>query len=291
MKKPGHAADFTMNIIRTFVFLCFVLVSLSASAANIDHVNKYAWSENAGWANCSPSGGGVTVHFNGTSGYLSGYAWAENLGWIKMGDDMGGPYANSSSTDWGVNLDGAGNLSGYAWGENVGWIRFASVFNQARIDMATGQFDGFAWGENIGWIRFKGAAANYNVRTFAFETQPRGTPKWWLDLYSIGDENDLGVKGYPAWQDCVADTDPNDPNSYFHMVSLSNAQHVATVGFTPSSLHRYYTLDRRTNMIAGGWAHVPGQISQPGSGGTGTLRDTNAPVPSSFYSIQVGTTP
>ncbi len=41
----------------------------------------YAWSENAGWINFSPSGGGVTVDANG---YLQGYAWGENLGWISF---------------------------------------------------------------------------------------------------------------------------------------------------------------------------------------------------------------
>lgn len=271
-----------------FLLLAGLCISM---AANIDPVDKHAWTENTGWANCAPGGGGVTIHYTGTSGYLTGYAWGENIGWIKMGDDTGGPYGNVSAADWGVNLDGAGDLSGYAWGENVGWIRFASVFNRARIDLSTGRFDGYAWGENIGWIRFQGSAANYSVRTFAFETQPHGTPNWWLALHSIGDENDLGVKGYPAWQDWAADTDPNDPNSVFHIVSVSNTPHTAAIGFTPSSLQRYYTLQCRSNTIAGGWANVPGQISRPGTGGIGNLQDTNAPRSASFYAIQVNTTP
>jgi uncharacterized repeat protein (TIGR02543 family) len=153
-----------------------VLVCLGLPCAwgsgNIDPTNKYAWGENVGWINASPSNGGVTVHYNGTNGYLTGYAWGENIGWIKMGDDSGGPYANNSSTDWGVNLDAPGNLSGLAWGENVGWIKFSSAFHQATVDMLTGRFDGFAWGENIGWLKFKGSVPAYNIRTTAFDPKP-----------------------------------------------------------------------------------------------------------------------
>ena len=130
-------------------------------AGNIDPTNKYAWAENVGWGNCRADerrgDDRITVHFNGTSGYLTGYAWGENIGWIKLGDDSGGPYHNNSATDWGVNLDAAGNLSGYAWGENVGWIKFDPNHSQVTMDMATGRFDGDAWGENIGWVRFQGS--------------------------------------------------------------------------------------------------------------------------------------
>ena len=135
------------------------------AAGNIDPTNKFAWGENVGWVNFAPTNGGVTVHYNGTSGYLTGYAWGENIGWIKLGANAGGPYANTSATDWGVNLDGEGNLSGFAWGENVGWIKFDPAYSTVTINMATGRFQGDAWGENIGWLRFQGNAPDYNVRT------------------------------------------------------------------------------------------------------------------------------
>ena len=147
---------------------CLVLPCAWA-AGNIDPTNKNAWTENAGWANASPTNGGVTVYFDGTNGYLTGLAWGENIGWIKLGDNTGGPYNNTSATDWGVNLTSS-NLSGYAWGENVGWIKFNSAYHQATIEMATGRFNGYAWGETIGWVRFKGTAPDYNVRTLAILT-------------------------------------------------------------------------------------------------------------------------
>lgn len=93
--------------------ICFGLLSLQpawASEGNIDTTYKYAWSENSGWQNFKPTHGGVTV----TPTYLSGYAWAENIGWVKLGSGTG-PYANTTSTNWGVNHDNTtGALSGYA---------------------------------------------------------------------------------------------------------------------------------------------------------------------------------
>ena len=138
---------------------------------NIDSTNKYAWAQNTGWANAAPTHGGVTVHFNGTSGYLTGLAWGENIGWIKLGSSAGGPYVNSSASDWGVNLNAAGHLVGLAWGENVGWIKFNPSNSVVTINMTTGRFIGYAWGENIGWVSFKGTAPDYNVRTLAFDTR------------------------------------------------------------------------------------------------------------------------
>ena len=270
-------------------FACICLMSTSAWATgNIDPSNKYAWAENVGWANAAPTNGGVTVRFNGTSGYLTGYAWGENIGWIKLGADSGGPYNNSSATDWGVNLDSASNLSGYAWGENVGWINFDPDHSQVAIDMATGRFDGDAWGENIGWVRFKGTAPDYNVRTVAFDKHPQGTPNWWLDLYEIDDENDIGIKGIPAWQDYVADTDPTNPASYFYAVAISNLP-MATVYF-PSSARRYYTLEQSVDLQAGAWTNVQGQTDIQGAGGLDSLQDTNE-TPQQAYRVEVKVSP
>ena len=127
----------------------FICCSVAfAAAASISLSDKYAWSENAGWLNFRPTTGGVTV--NPT--HLSGYAWQENIGWLKLGSDGGGPYPNTSATNWGVNRDGAGNLSGYAWSEGWGWVNFSPTGGGVTIDPATGAFDGYAWGENIGWV-------------------------------------------------------------------------------------------------------------------------------------------
>lgn len=271
------------------VLTFFYLLSSSVWAAgNIDATNKNAWAENAGWVNAAPPTSGVTVRFSGTSGYLTGYVWGENIGWIKLGDSSGGPYNNISANDWGVNLNSASNLTGYAWGENVGWIKFDPVNGGVILDMTTGRLSGNAWGENIGWIRFKGNAPDYNVRTLAFDQQPQGTPNWWLANYGLSSENTIGIKGIPAWQDYVADTDPTNPDSYLRITAISNRP-AATVYFS-SSARRYYTLQRRGNLLSGEWTNVTTQVGIQGSGGLVSLQDT-ATSTQRFYRVAVKVSP
>jgi hypothetical protein len=133
--------------------------------SDIDLVDKWAWSTNAGWINFAPTCDGcegVTVYAD----HLEGYAWGENIGWIRLGTHTGGgahQYGNSTALDYGVNRDGSGELSGYAWAANAGWIDFRPTGGGVTIDPLTGSFDGYAWGENVGWIHFKNASPAYNV--------------------------------------------------------------------------------------------------------------------------------
>jgi len=142
---------------------CVLSVPFAAPAqSNIDPSHKYAWAENGGWLNWydagSPAGAeGVVVH----GSFLSGFVWAENLGWINLGNGHpadGVHYANTSGTDFGVNIDAdTGELYGLAWGENIGWINFAggalaSPPIPARLDRSTCRLAGFVWGENVAWI-------------------------------------------------------------------------------------------------------------------------------------------
>jgi hypothetical protein len=91
----------------------------------------------------------------------------ENVGWVQLGSGTG-PYANTGSNNWGVNMDRRGNLSGYAWSPNVGWINFCPTNSQVTITPATGQFAGYAWAENCGWIHFQNALPAYDVATAPF---------------------------------------------------------------------------------------------------------------------------
>ena len=268
--------------------VCCMAGLCAATAGNIDSTNRHAWSENAGWVNFAPTnGGGATLHFDGTSGWLAGCAWGENIGWVKLGDNTGGPYNNTSSTDWGVNLNASSNLSGYAWGENVGWIKFNPAHSQVAIDEATGRFDGYAWGENIGWIHFSGAAPACPVRTQAFDLHPLGTPDWWLALYGVGETDDEG-DGVPAWQEYVADTDPTDEASYFHIAAISNLPPARV--FFASSANRVYTLQQRDDLLAGSWTNIPAQVNIQGSGGLTWLQDTGVAT-GRFYRIKAKVTP
>jgi hypothetical protein len=148
------------------VLACMLIMVQGTPAhadTNIDPVDKWAWSTNAGWVNFNPTHDGVMVY----SDHLEGYAWAENIGWIRLGSysgEMAHTYANTSPDDYGVNHDGAGNLSGYAWGTNMGWINFAPTHGGVTVDLDTGSLDGYAWSENVGWISFRGTGAiAYNV--------------------------------------------------------------------------------------------------------------------------------
>jgi hypothetical protein len=268
----------------------FLVLPCAWATGNMDPTDKHAWTENTGWANAAPTSGGVTVHYNGTSGYLTGLAWGENIGWIKLGDDSGGPYANTSATDWGVNLNAASNLSGLAWGENVGWIKFDSAYSSLAIDMASGRFNGDAWGENIGWVRFKGAAPDYNVRTVAFDKQPQGTPNWWLAYHNVTEGYDAG-DGVAAWRKYVMDVDPTVSDNYLRITAMTNAPAGRAVAFTPASTRRYYTLTRREDLITGGWSNVVGQVAVSfGSAGEKTMQDTDTAA-RAFYRVNVTVTP
>ncbi len=135
----------------------FALICASAQAGNS---SGYAWSENTGWANFDPTGGGVTVYDD----HLEGYVWHENIGWIRLGTFTAGAahtYANTTNLNYGVNNDGSGTLSGYGWSENAGWINFSPT--GGGVTITGGSFDGYAWAENVGWIHFKNASAPYNV--------------------------------------------------------------------------------------------------------------------------------
>lgn len=266
-----------------YVLALVCITGMCASATgNIDPTNKYAWAENAGWVNFAPSNGGVEVYFNGEGGYLAGYAWSESVGWIKLGDGTG-PYGNTSASDWGVNMAKNSNLTGYAWGQNIGWIKFNPSTSQVVIDQDNGQFQGEAWGENVGWIRFKGVSPAYNVRTMEFAKHPLGTPDWWLTMHGVSETYDEG-DGRPAWQEYIADTDPDSASSYFRIVALTND--VTRRAYFQSSSNRWYTLRWRNDFQTGGWSNISDQADIRGVGGYDSLRDTNT-VAARFYQVGV----
>ena len=224
--------------------------------------------------------GALVAHGAGNIDATSEYAWAENGGWLQ---------AAATNAGVSVHFDGSsGYLSGHAWGENVGWITFDPAFGGVMINFTNGTFSGRAWGENIGWLTFKGTSPDYGLRTLAFDAQAQGTPNWWLDHHAVTETTEDGDQ-VPAWKEYVADTDPNDPGSYFRILSISNAPPATQVAFTPASPGRSYTLMRRS-LHANGWNHVAGQAGVPGIGGEHMLHDTNT-WERMFYTVEVTVTP
>jgi len=127
------------------------------------------------------------------------------------------------------------------------------------------------------------------VRSLAFDTQPQGTPNWWLDRHDVTEDFDAG-DGVPAWRKYVMDTAPKVAGDYLHITAVSNAPAETDVAFTPASPRRYYTLSRRDALTVGSWSNVAGQVSVPGGGGEQTLPDTNT-AGRAFYRVTVKVTP
>lgn len=136
------------------------------AATTIDAVNRYAYGANIGWVDWR--GNTSNGAFVGLSGsqlgyyYCSGDIYSANVGWINLGNGApvnGYAYLNSSSSDFGVNMDSSGNLRGYAYGANIGWIVFEST-GGPKVDLATGNLSGYAYSANCGWLSLSNASAH-----------------------------------------------------------------------------------------------------------------------------------
>jgi hypothetical protein len=91
--------------------------------------------------------------------------------------------------------------------------------------------------------------------------------------------------GVVNFSEYIADTNPTNSLSYFHILAISNAAGVA-VSY-PSSASRKYTLYWATNLSTAGWASVPSQTDIPGSGGLDALADPSPAGESRFYRVGV----
>ena len=270
----------------------FATVGPVSSGTEVDPENRYFWGENTGWCSGVSDDHGIILFFNGEVGWLAGYAWSENVGWIKLGADGGGPYANTTAANWGINLSISGELDGYGWGENIGWINFDQTDGDAGIDTDSGNFTGYAWSENTGWLVMEGISGDLRLRTVAFDHHPMGTPKWWLDLYAVDEFHEEG-DGFAAWVEYRMETDPRDADSYLRIIEVAHpGEEEVKITFQPSSSRRYYSLVHASDLSSGDWEEVPGQVAIPGTGGNQTLTDSDyGDWSKTFYRIHVSLTP
>lgn len=65
-----------------FIFFGIFFLWIGSAKADLGALSGYAWSENAGWINFNPSGGGVSL--DNSTGEFKGYAWGENIGWLSF---------------------------------------------------------------------------------------------------------------------------------------------------------------------------------------------------------------
>jgi len=98
-------------------------------------------------------------------------------------------------------------------------------------------------------------------------------------------DQDADGDGLSNWQEYIADTDPTNPASYFHVTAVSNLP-PWTVYFQ-SSTGRMYTLNGISNLVSGVWTNVPGAGPRLGAGGPDSMQDTNVPPKGPFYRLGV----
>jgi T5SS/PEP-CTERM-associated repeat protein len=100
-----------------------------------------------------------------------------------------------------------------------------------------------------------------------------------------GSDQNADGDSFSNWQEYVADTDPTNSASYFHVTAVSNLP-PWTVCFL-SSTGRLYTLNGISNLVNGVWTNVPGAGSRLGVGGLDAMQDTNVPPKGPFYRMNV----
>jgi len=160
-----------------------------------------------------------------------GWAWSENIGWISFNcnnPELPGP--RCATSNYGVNIYGAGLFSGYAWSENIGWISFepadVNVADcpdwpascQAEVDLGTGLVSGWAralayGGGWDGWIKLRGTWANGVSVNSAFT--PSEFEGWaWGDVvvgwisFNCSNTGACGTSDYKVMTNVVIDDPP-----------------------------------------------------------------------------------
>ncbi len=223
-------------------------VASPAAPSTINAVHRFAHGANFGWIDWRGDGanGAVIGAF-----VCSGHIYAANVGWISLGQGApagGVRYANDTSTDFGVNHDGAGNLSGYAYGANIGWLVFTNQaangvsYDGPKVSLLTGRLSGFVWSANCGWISLSNAHAY--VQTDAMDLGPDRDGDGLPDAWELAFAPNLGVltgdgdhdgDGVSDREEFAADTNPLDANSRLRITSAAKATPESPTTLTWSS--------------------------------------------------------
>ncbi len=125
------------------------------------------------------------------------------------------------------------------------------------------------------------SAAGVPIEWYVLHGLTPGEWEGWHDL----DLHDSDGDGALNWEEYIADTDPNNSDCYFRVVTFTNAP-PWTVVFTASA-SRVYTLLGRTNLMADAWQPVPGAGPRFGVDGEDMLSDDNDPPLGPFYRLKV----
>ncbi len=128
------------------------------------------------------------------------------------------------------------------------------------------------------------------------ELAAHGTPTWWLAQWGATNDFDAAANADPdgdgvaTWAEYEAGTQPTNAASRFviNLTSVSGSPVVScqTVPAGPEygGLRRYYTLESRTSLSAGGWTAVPDYTEILGTGQT--LIYADPPVGTRFLRVK-----
>ena len=267
------------------------LATAASAATTIDATNQYAYGANVGWLNAranATNGAAVGQYF------CTGYVWSANCGWIGLGNGPtnGWNYSNASAADWGVNHDCAGYLWGCAYGANVGWILFEQSWGRPRVDLRTGMLSGYAWGANVGWISLSNVQAFVQTEDFATgpDADGDGLPDAWelsrtgnLHVFS-GGTNDWDRDGSTDTEEYGADTDPNDEDEQFRIVSFTNA--FLQWSTRPTRLYRVEDTNQMPIGVSGDWGGAGGYLYGPFASSPVDVLMPGIPDPTHVYRVK-----
>jgi len=96
---------------------------------------------------------------------------------------------------------------------------------------------------------------------------------------------DSDLDGVNNYKEYVADTNPTNLLSYFHIQSVTNDSSIKV--YYQSSAGRNYSLYYTTNLTSGLWYSVSSQTNLTGSGGVDFVNDTNVMQTQRFYRLGV----
>ncbi len=237
------------------ILLLLTLLSVGQAASTVDAVDKFTYGANISWLNWrGDTNSGVVI----SETVCSGNIYAANVGWINLGS--GSPtnsihYQNHSANDFGVNIDTAGNLRGQAYGANIGWLTFENT-GGPKVNLVTGQLSGSIWSANCGWISLNNSTAfvRTDAITLGADTDGDGIADAWErqnfgNLTTATATSDTDHDGVTDLQEYLADTNPNDPNDYLRITSLTRLDPLTDLQWTAKPT-RFYEIQRRSAFDA-----------------------------------------
>jgi hypothetical protein len=283
-----------------------ILLVLSAGAftgqgaTTINAANHFSYGANIGWMDWR---GDVTSGAVIGEYICTGAIYAANVGWISLGSGTpanGIRYQNNSAGDFGVNHDGLGNLRGYAYGANIGWLTFTNrdggggTYDGPKVDLLNGRLSGFIWSANCGWISLSNAFAfvQTDILQMGLDTDGDGIPDAWErekfgSLMVATATSDQDGDGFKDVNEYLADTNPNDPQSFLSITGQNIAAGGSPLSLTWSSQPtRQYHVQKRTLVDSGLWSDVGLGLISPDAGATTTRAFTDTASATRFFRVE-----